>query len=54
VRPYLYELNWLVETDVHSFLYREFKVFDGEEKVKKYGIKRKPNQMWRRSEGSHL
>jgi hypothetical protein len=40
MRPFLYELNWLVETDVNSFLYREFKVFDGEERAKKFGKKR--------------
>jgi len=40
MRPYLYELSWVVETDVHSFFYREFKVFDGEEKAKTYGKKR--------------
>lgn len=40
MKPHLYELNWHVETDVHSFCYREFKVFDKEKKVEKYGKKR--------------
>ncbi|MEW6374747.1 MAG: hypothetical protein AB1502_03025 [Thermodesulfobacteriota bacterium] len=40
MKPRLYELNWHVETDAHSFLYREFKVLDEREKVRKYGKKR--------------
>jgi len=40
MKPRLYELNWHVETDIHSFCYREFKVFDGQEKTRKYGKKR--------------
>jgi hypothetical protein len=36
----LYELCWQVETDVHSFCYREFKVFRSELEARQYGKKR--------------
>ena len=37
---YLYELCWLVETDAHSFCYREFKVFRSDTEAREYGEKR--------------
>lgn len=40
MKPRLYDLCWQVETDVHSFCYRDFKVFDSEEKARKYGKNR--------------
>ena len=36
----LYKLCWQVETDVHSFCYREFKVFRSVVEARKYGEKR--------------
>jgi hypothetical protein len=36
----LYELCWQVETDVHSFIYREFKVFRSDIEAREYGQKR--------------
>lgn len=36
----LYELCWQVETDFHSFCYREFKVFGSGDEAKLYGKKR--------------
>ncbi|GFP32151.1 hypothetical protein HKBW3S42_00456 [Candidatus Hakubella thermalkaliphila] len=36
----LYELLWEVETDVHGFYYREFKVFRSEVEVGQYGKRR--------------
>ena len=40
MKPDLYELLWEVETDVCSFLYREFKVFCSDEEAKEYGKRR--------------
>ncbi|MFQ6114414.1 MAG: hypothetical protein ACE5NG_10080 [bacterium] len=40
MQPNLYEILWDVETDVCSFLYREFKVFNSHAEAKKFGIER--------------
>lgn len=40
VRSRLYELCWQVDTDVHSFCYREFKVFRSDVGARDYGKKR--------------
>lgn len=37
VKQRLYELFWEIETDVHGFCYREFKVFYSEAEVRHYG-----------------
>lgn len=39
----LYELYWQVETDVHSFCYREFKVFRSDVAAREYGKNGRPN-----------
>ncbi len=36
---HLYEIFWQVETDLCSFLYREFKVFSSDAEVKQYGMR---------------
>lgn len=40
MKPSLYELCWQVETDAHSFIYREFKVFRSVLEIGEYGKKR--------------
>ncbi len=40
MKEHLYEILWQVETDSHSFLYREFKVFRSESEAKQYGERR--------------
>jgi hypothetical protein len=40
MKQHLYELLWDVETDVCSFLYREFKVFNSNQEAEQYGVKR--------------
>lgn len=40
----LYELCWQVETDVHSFCYREFRVFRSKSEAVRYG-KKHENQL---------
>lgn len=40
VRSRLYELCWQVDTDVHSFCYRELKVFRSDAAARYYGKKR--------------
>ena len=39
-RSRLYDLCWQVETDAHSFCYREFKVFRSDAAARHYGKKR--------------
>jgi hypothetical protein len=36
----LYELLWNVETDLHSFLYREYKVFGSNSEARRYAKNR--------------
>lgn len=40
MRPRLYELCWQIETDAHSFIYREFKVSHSDVQATEYGKKR--------------
>jgi len=40
MKPHLYELLWEVETDLPSFLYREFKVFSSDAEARQYGTRR--------------